>query len=384
MARTSSIIVGGGIQAGAPFTLGGITLVSSVTPPAIATGEMFQRLQGGVQVITVGLPWVLPNTFTEKLQVVGGLITDTGVTGGVAHGNVLIGQGATAPSAANAKNTIIGTGARGATGTATNNVVIGADVSMANAAWANIGSCTLIGATLTLGNNFPTVTTVIGSGNTIDNAFAGPGIGVGSSWQGAGVGIGNQQTTSAVNSWTLIGRLSQANAANVTVIGDDARGNHAQAIVLGKGGRSVVANGLVIGAGGGLQISTVQIGAGDTQVGGQAVTYRHTNGSGADDPAGNVTWIAGLGTGTAVTLGRIIFQTGLVQGASSSVVQTATTRFTVLPSTGAAAAPILEFAGYTDGAAAAVATFANAPLARNAIAYIPVQTLAGQGWIPVV
>lgn len=373
MAKLAPIILGGGIAAGVPFTLGSLLRITNVTPPTAGDSIAFQRTQAATEVITVGT-----NSFplaTETLQVIGGLISDTG-----AHDNVIMGRGVTASQVANARNVVLGTLARGPNGvSATECVIIGYNINLSAAAFDNLGSFVLLAPSLTFGVTTPVGGVVIvGPNNIINNAFSGPGIGNGSTWQGAGCGMGNQQSTSAVNNWVILGRSAQANASSVSVMGDNARGNHAFAIVLGRNTISLVANSLIAGAGSGAHIDTVHFGAGDTQVGGQQVTYRHTSGSGADNAAGNVIFVAGLGTGNAATLGAIVFQTG-TPGASSSTVQTAATRLEIRPpSTNGAS---VNFTG-TSGAAAAVGTLTNAPTAGNAADWIPMLFNGNVRYVP--
>lgn len=326
MATGNPIILGGGIGKGTPFTLGALLMVANVTPPTAADSIAFQRTQSATTVITIGA-----NSFplaTEKLQVVGGLISDTG-----AHDNVIIGRGVTAPALANGNNVVIGTGSQAPTvAGATFNTIVGAGNSFAGI--TSIGSCTIVGASNTFGVSFPSTTTIVGSGNTWNNAFAGPGIGIGSSWQGSGVGIGNQQAIAAVNNWVAIGRSVQVNANGQTAVGDNARpvAGHTNAIALGRNAVSVAAASLNVGATGGAQIDTVLIGAGDTQVGGQNITYRSTNGSGNNDPAAVMTMVAPLGTGNAVA-GGFTVQVGIA-GASGATLQTATQALRIEGGTG--------------------------------------------------
>jgi len=389
MASSSTIIVGaGGIGAGTPFELGSLLQIVQVNPPFASNSLAFERTQVATKVITFGTgdtsaSWPLPNTFTERVQIVGGLITDTGATGGVQHDNVIVGRGATAFQGVNARNVVIGTSASSPNNAAAvENVIIGFN----NALTQGVGSCVWIGTNISMGVNFPATVIAIGNLISLNNAASGPVIGQACTVQGAGAAYGNQISTSAVNNWVVVGRASQANADGATVLGDNTRGDHANTVTIGRNARSLVANGLVIG-GLNVGIRTVLIGDGDTLSGYPGLTYRHTNADPAiaNDPAGTVTITASRGVGNSggVAAGSLLLQTGTIVGAGNAL-QAAATRLAILPTTALAAAPILSFLGYTDGAAAAaLPAIINAPLARQPIAYIPVQTLAGQGWIPV-
>lgn len=364
MADSRSVIVGGGIQAGTPFNVGSLARIIDDDPPTIADSIAFQRTQGGREVITVGLQtgtdWPLPNTIAERLQVVGGLVSDTGS----GADNFLAGRGAIAPTTAAGRNVVIGTLAIvPAAGSGTENVIVGYNSSLQS----GIGSSVVVGAGNQQGAAFATATTVVGANNTFNNSFSGPGVGTGSSWQGANVGVGNQQSFSAVNNGIAVGRLAQLNANNGTALGDDTRVDHATSIVMGRGGRSLVANSFIAGAQN-LGITTVHFGEGDTIAAPASVTYRHTNASGTDAQGGNVAVVASRGTGNAATQGAIQFQTG-TPGASGAALQAAATRLEIRPAGTNGAA--VNFIG-TSGAGAGAGTLANAPTAGDPADWVPI------------
>jgi len=315
---------------------------------------------------------------TETLRTIDGLISDTGA----GHDNLIAGRAATAAAVANGRNVVLGTEAAadaassGAAINAVNNVVIGFQSQVRH----GVGGCTIIGAGLVMGPNFPASTTVIGSQNTFNNSFSGPGVGIGSSWQGAGCGFGNQQSTGAVNNWAIVGRSAQANADGSTVVGDNARGNHANSVTLGRNTLSIGANSLTIGAQN-VGIATVLIGEGDTLAAYAGITYRHTNGSGTDDVGGNATWIAPRGTGAAVGGGRLIYQTGTV-AASSAVLQVAQTRLEIREALANDAAVNFVVA---DAAGAGAGTLTNAPHAGDPDVFVGILhngvRVAVPGWI---
>lgn len=358
MATGQPIILGGGIGKGTPFTLGSLLRIVNVTPPTAADSIAFQRTQTAVEVITIGL-----NSFpaaTEKLQVIGGLISDNGP-----NDNVVIGRGVIAPNSPNSRNVVIGTlGVVPAAGLGTENVLIGYN----NSLQSGIGSSVMIGAGNAQGPNTPVPLLIVGQNNTINNAFTGPGIGQGSSWQGTGVGIGNQQSSAAVNSWVMIGRAARANADSVTAVGDTAHADHTAAIALGRASQTLQANQFVMGAAG-LGITNVLVGEGDTIAAPAEVVYRSTNASGADAAGGIRTLQASLGTGNSLLQGSIRFRTGTPAG-SSAVLQVAATRLEILPAQNANGAAVNFVATNSPGAAAG--TLLNAPTAGN------------PNWIPVL
>lgn len=371
MAKGAPIILGGGISAGAPFTLGALLRVVTATPPTAADSIVFQRTQSATEVITVGIQGT--PLATEKLQVFGGAILDNGSAGVIAD-NVLIGRGASAATAVNSRNVIIGTLAAGGTGN-TESVVVGYNSTLQ----ASLGgSCVIVGAGNAQGAATPVPTTIIGANNTFNNAFSGPGIGTGSSWQGANVGVGNQQSFSAVNNGVALGRLCQLNVNNGTAIGDDVRVDHATSIAMGRGARTFVANSFVAG-GVNLEISTVHFGGGDTAAAPANLTYRTTNASGSNAIGGVTTIQASLGTGTAATQGSIIFQTGTPLG-SGSTLQTATSRLAIRPSSTNGAA--VDFLGTTSGAGAGAGTITNAPSAGNPSHWLPILVAGAVRYIP--
>lgn len=361
MADLAPLILGGGISAGAPLTLGALLRVVNITPPTAADSLAFQRTQSATEVLTVGIQGT--PLATEKLQVFGGLISDNGSVGVIAD-NVLMGRGASAAVTVNSRNVVIGTLAAGGVGN-TESVLIGYNSSLQPSLG---GSCVIVGAGNAQGAGTPTPTTIVGANNTFNNAFSGPGIGTGSSWQGANVGVGNQQSFSAVNNGVALGRLCQLNVNNGTAIGDDVRVDHATSIALGRGCRTFVANSFVAG-GVNLGITTVHFGEGDTTAAPANVLYRHTQASGANAQGANVTIQASLGTGTAATQGQLRFAVGTPTG-SGSAQQVSTVTLEIRPPTGAFLASV-NFIG-TDAAGASAGTLTNAPAVGNPSSWIPV------------
>lgn len=355
---SQAIIVGGGIQAGSPFTLGSLTRIVDADPPTIADSIVFQRTQAATEVITVGT-----NSFplaTEKLQVIGGAIFDTG-----AHDNVLIGRTAATVSLANARNVVIGTGAvanaasGGLAANTSENVVIGFNAIMNQ----GVGGCVIIGPNFTFGATGPTGNVVaIGSGIIINNSFSGPVVGSSCTPQGSGTAYGNQISTGAFNNWVAVGRSIDIQANRGTAVGDNVtiQAGHSASVVLGSDAVSIAANSFVVGALN-QNITTMLIGGGDIQDPATSLTWRQTNGTGTDILGGILTIIASRGTGNAATQGSILFQSG-IPGATGVTLQTPETRLAIRPAaTGAAAVDFL----CTGGVGAGAGTLLNSPVAGN-------------------
>lgn len=359
MADLAPIILGGGISAGAPFSLGSLLRVVSITPPTAGDSIAFQRTQAATEIINIGTQST--PLATEKLQVFGGLISDNGVPGTIAD-NVLLGRAAASGIALNTRNVCIGTLAVSTGVNALANVCVGYNTNP-----GDTGSTVLVGSNIVVGAN-PVPTTVVGASNTVDTFFSGPGVGTGSSWKGANVGVGNQQSFAAVNNGVALGRLSQLNANSGTAIGDDVRVDHAVSIAMGRGCRTFVANSFVLG-GVNLDITTVHIGGGDTVAVPLNLLYRTTNASGANVVGSNVTFQASLGTGNVTTFGQLRFAVGL-PGAGGAAQQASTVTLEVQPPTGAFLASV-NFIG-TDAAGVAAGTLLNAPAAANPASWIPV------------
>lgn len=318
---------------------------------------------------------------TETLRSIGGVIFDTGI----GHDNVVIGRGARAQAQVNNRSVVIGTLALANQGVnCFQNVVIGYNAVMPTALGVGQGGSVLLGANISWPTNTAGPAIIIGEGAF--GSFPGLVIGIAASQSGPGVLLGNQSIMSAVNNAIGIGRSVSVAADGQTIVGDDATGvaGHTNAQAYGRNALTRGAGTLTFGALN-LPITDVLIGEGVLSGGAaQGVIYRHSGSQGVDVAGGNVVFAASPGTGAAVGGGRFDFQTPTI-GASSFIGQPLATRFQVLSTTGLAAAPILGFAGFTSGVGAlAVPAIVNAPVARQPIDYIPVQTPAGQGWIMVL
>jgi hypothetical protein len=311
-----AIVLSVGIAAGAPFTLNRIPKIGLVSPPTLVDSITAETAAGDWTVGTDPSP-----AATETIRWQGGFISDTGA----GHDNLIGGRGAVASLFANARNVVLGTLARadasggGFDANVSLNVVIGFNAALNQ----GVGSCVVIGSNFIMGAGFPGGNLVaIGDSVNVDQAFTGPGIGQAFVGRGRGCGLGNTGgATGNFNNWTTLGFNARAGANNVTVLGDGAIAAFATSIVVGRNAQAFAANQFVAG-GQNLAISSVLFGGGDTAVGGVTVTYRHTNGSGNDDPAASAIWQAPLGTGNAIG-GGFELRVG-VAGASGAALQPAT------------------------------------------------------------
>lgn len=306
---------------------------------------------------------------TETFRTLGGIISDTGA----GHDSVKIGRGAASVAALNARNVVIGTIATSSGAGAVGNVVIGYNAAAANQ-----------GGSVVIGENIPWVNTagpaVVIAPDAASISFPGVAIGAGLTCGGSGVLVGNQASSAAVNNYVGVGRLAKVNAQYQITVGDNAnnQAGHTASILIGANTVSLGANYLIIGALN-IPIATVLIGEGDTKAAYAGITYRHTNGSGVDDPGGNVTYAASRGTGAAATQGKLIFQTG-TPGAAGAALQALATRLEILPAQNAAGAAV-NFVG-TNSPGAAAGTLANAPTAGNP-EWVPVLFNGNVRYLPV-
>ncbi len=367
MADSSPIIVGGGAAAGSPFALNGLLYVTNVNPPQISTFNAQVLVDSGSSKTylsianSAGVYNAITNA-TETFRVQGGMIvsgsgTDTvqigraasaSNTGGVAIGanatnpgiSVVIGSGAVSPGGGSA--TIIGNNPVVTfTGGGNVAVVIGDGATAdSNINAGGSGTSLAIGTTsvagdgdTVLGCNASGTKTQNNNYNVIIGALAtqtltrGNAVVIGHATTSAatlGVVVGANSSIGSGTKNTVLGQGSSVSGAftNCVVLGQGSTAGASAQIVLGVGGLSIGANTAQIGTPGTI-ISTFVLGQGDTATTPGAVTMRFTNGSGADNAAGNLVVIAPLSTG-AGTPATILFQTGHV-GGSSSTLQTATT-----------------------------------------------------------
>lgn len=360
MARVETIVVGGGINAGSPFTLNGIPFVSSVDPPFIATTDFLSVVptgtNRGVIISTTGDPLV----GTDRLRVKGGIVSEhadfTGtvvvgqvqtVTGLYANGFVFFGRNITISSASGANNI--------------EPVVIGADISITGTSSAGGTSCVAIGSNIVVSgatvqnsvwigggvtDDSGSSTVVIGSSALNDTGQFSVVIGAGAQAIGSGsscivigrsatkasgvassVVVGDSAASAAGSSFSVvIGSAASCGAASGTICGESSVITHDHNILIGSGLASFQTNTCHIGQSRFSNvISTFVFGGNNTDSSAPAAyTMRFANQSGSNKNAPTVSVIAGLGTGTG-TLSTIGFSTSVV-AVSGTTQQTAQER----------------------------------------------------------
>ncbi len=318
MARVETIVVGGGIAATAPFTVGAIPMVSATVPPAISDSIM--RQSAGAIIVGVTDPAV---GAAETFRTAGGIISE-----GTGDDSVIVGRGAAAGSVDS-----IAIGRAASVATSVGGIAIGAGAIV-----ANVGIAIGQSANAFVANSFVLIgTSAVFAGGGVGNSAVLIGHGANQTAGTASVGIGANVTISQNNA-IAIGSGNTVSAANGMAIGTGATvtGASSNSTSIGFGVTCAgIANALTIGASvAAYQANTVLIGhsngfsefcvgKGNVGAGGQAVLFRLTNGSGADNAAGAMTLQAGLSTGAGASP-RVNLAVGIV-AASSSTVQTART-----------------------------------------------------------
>lgn len=433
-----AIVVGGGAEFVAPITIGNLVKVNTISPPTLNDSLLRQVAASGgnVEHIVVGAtdPTPVGVAPTETFRTQGGLISSyPGKKGSVVIGEaaiittvsavpsgVAIGKDATAggskgsvcigfqanDSAAGNDSVIIGASALGGGG---DMVVIGPG------AFGLGGSMVVIGSGANSPNAAGSGQVVIGPGATNKSANAtciglnaatgtangdlgAIAIGSGAICQGGrsqSIGYNAQILTNGANSESMaIGSSATVNNPNTNAlaIGPNTTANHSNCILLGERIASDFARQFKVGFGAGgvatLPIYGVFIGGPDTYASYEGITYRHVNGSGADNSVGPLQFVSPLGTGNGVAAvggltAGIEFYTGAV-GASSSTVQAQTLNFKVLPQTATPTntdAPV-AFPNYFDGANGQAGTLLNAPKAGDPQAWLPFNLKGTVHWVP--
>lgn len=355
MARVQTIIVGGGINPGTPFSLNGIPYVQQTDPPFIATTDFLSVVPTGTNrgvIISVSGD---PLVSTNRLRVKGGIVSEHlsyttttvlgqahTVSGLYANGFVLVGPTITLTSTAGANNSppvlvganvsVVGSSTAGGAGS----VGVGSNLAVTG---TTVQNCVWVGNDITDGSGSSTV--VIGAGALVGTGQFSVVIGAGALANGSGascivIGRGAQKA-SGVASSTIIGDSATAGAGasngvcigsgsgigaggSATVVGETSASTHAHTILLGSGLSSFQANTCQIGQSRfSNTIGTFVFGGNNTDANAPAsYSVRFTNQSGSNKNAPTVVITAGLGTGTG-TLSTIGFVTSVV--AASGVTQ---------------------------------------------------------------
>lgn len=433
MAKAETIIVGGGISAGNPFTVGAVPFISVATPPTIqATGiEWFTLGTGGLTpAIFIGTTDPQPAA-TETLRTSTGIISEKAGSpdsvilgrgiGAVANGGVAIGQGA---AAGGGNGVAIG---QLASAPATGGVAIGPS------AVASGNNNTAIGGAAT--TNAAGSATAIGQGAGASQN----GVSVGQNAQGTGIGaiaIGKDATASITSSIAIGGGASTngfkaivmagfnalarddyqiilhsgdspmttsagATTGSIVLSGNGASLTHDANILIGVGLASFQANTAMIG-GPGTIINTLVLGRGATNAT-TPTTFilRVTDRTGAGANAGTDLQIrSGAGTGVNLGQGNIDLRTPVAAGAG--VTQSFATRLRCLAGGGVtlflpdvtgptlsvggfggAGIASVDFTNMTNGAAAAAGTLLNSPVAGNPTFWMPVKVNGVAKFVPL-
>ncbi len=249
-----SVIVGGGIQAGAPFALGHLVFVTNVQPPQLTTFAPTVVSDSVSAVVYLNVPnsaavSVATNqNATETLRIKGGMIVE-----GAGLDSVQIGRGAVAPGVG---QVVIGLTASFGASTKAGAVLIGRNANGAGSASVVIGDASgsgvanpvsgvFIGATAQAsGNAGGANVVVIGDSAliTLGNAGGGGGVAIGFSAtiahpSGVAIGYSAQSTFSSTlgQNTVTIGDNAVSTQAGTTIVGGAATTTQFTSIVIGSG-----------------------------------------------------------------------------------------------------------------------------------------------------
>lgn len=359
MARTETIIVGGGIAATNPFTVGAVPFIVSASPPSITATTVAFFTTGGAGVtpaIILGVAGTDPQPLaSETLRTQEGIISEKAASadstimgraiGLVATQAVAIGTQADARA-----SSCVAVGFQASARATGASAFGGGALASANATTAlGVGAQATASSGTAVGNNAVASATnaiAVGGGTATASATAAIAIGAASTANGNGaIIIGGSITANSIadviviaqggltarTNWCVVhggtpSNLSSAATPLVILGGGAMTVTHAGNIVLGHGFTSFAANVCAIGGTATNSfIGTVVVGRGNTHtasLGG--LTIRCTDGVTTSNLAmGDLTIIAPRGTGNAIN-GSILLQTGVPQ-ASGATSQTART-----------------------------------------------------------
>lgn len=394
-----SIIVGGGLRAGTPSTVGTVPQFNGSAPPDLLTDSIMRQVAGPA--LVVGAVDPAPGE-SEQFRTEGGAIFDFPNRADT----TVIGRDATA---GNDQQVAIGLRAGvGAVFPGAGSVAIGAD-ARAGGVGVALGVAAVASATsgstggIAIGSSANAGATGVAIGGLATGAFS---VGIATGSFGAsgsdsiciGGLVSNARGVSAIalagqvnlgaDGCIVIGRGSVATGgASQMMLGHDINSSQFASnnnICLGNGATPFGSNVCMIGGGDGSSptlINTIIVGRGDSHTAAHAIMLRCTNTTGTDAAAGDVTLIAPRGTGNVATGGEILFQTG-APGVSGTTQQAATTQFRILKSAGGAAAPNVRWDNVTSGAGVAAGTLTNAPSAGDPSFWLPVNILGNVRYIP--
>lgn len=394
-----TIIVGGGIEATAPFSSGALLRVTNVSPPRAGDSILSQAATATPGIIVTALGDPNP-TGTERVRLRGGLISEganadstvlgRGAVGG-ANDGIAIGRAATLNSTGNvaiglsASANTVGSIALGANAIALGNESISIGNGTADGGGGTGGAIRIgRGATAATGQGSIAIglnavsaarATAVGESATA-NASGALAIGALANTNGvAATAIGGFNTAVNVANQILIAAGSSGSSiaagtgASIGIGGGGISITHADNILIGAGLTSFQANTAQLG-GPSTVINTLVLGRGNTHTAAVAIQIRGTNASGTNIVAGDMTIQAPRGTGNAATGGEIIFNTG-TPGASGTTIQPVSSRLRILKG-GAANGAAVQFDNVTDGAGAGAGTLTNAPSAGDPSFWLPI------------
>ena len=337
MARVNTIIVGGGVAGVAPFTVGQFTVVSASDPPSITDGNIRQDTS------------TPPKVFIGDASLTAGITVIGGATATVATGlSVVIGNGASSLNTAGA-NTNVVIGKNAVNGLGHGNVVLG---DAATAARSGPTSAEVV---------------VIGRGANITNPAGGAnsvviGAGASQTLGSQNVVIGSTASAAVNNANVVIGFANVlsggAGVASCTLVGPNISTSKTRSILVGASlvDASTAGDVCIIGVGFTTSSTTPSnavifansagytsfiVGKGPDHATPTAVTFRTTNGLGANIAGANLTLQSGLGTGTGAS-STVSLASSIPIGAGSTV-QTARVGFRMSPSVTATETDIMVF-----------------------------------------
>jgi hypothetical protein len=397
MPRVDTIVVGGGIGPGTPFTVNRIPYIANVDPPLLAASpNLLQVLTGNIGVAISPTGTDPAPADTNVLRVLGGITPLLTGTNNRGVGDAFtVAAGLTGVTLFGRNITLAGS--------SNNTVAIGSTISIASGGGLAVGASITVGASFNAGNIIiGTLTVGAGAGgSTGGNLFMANGgnvggggpqdntiITCGSITGGTGLfrnvivtgglfSIGNSTAEVAVLGIqpTIAAGIQRAQA-----LGGNHTLNHNTCLLLGSGLTTTADGQCIIGDALNNGLHTIIFGpAAVTSANPYAVTIKLTGEVGVDQNGVNLTIQPGFGTGAAAGGGNIIFQTGGI-AASGATIQAAVTRLTIGQAAILAALPVemqvnngYQAINQVDEAGADAGTLANAPAAGDPTFWLPVR-----------
>jgi hypothetical protein len=365
MASGNTIIVGGGIASGTPFTTNQFALIGNSSPATIIDANARQDTSTPPKV------FIGDSAYTAGATVIGG-----GTTNVVAQKSIVIGDAASyLPAGYNYSGVVIGR----------------------NATAIGFGGAIVIGhAAVSTGPNGDVVVIGRSANTTVDSSVV-IGAQANATVGGQSIAIGFGAVTSGGLGNIVIGTSANASGATAIVIGPSSATNKTRNILIGPtvvdnntaGNNVFIGNsfaslagdpGSTVGFFNSTPYTTFIVGNAFRSGAPSSLLFRLPDGSGANIAAGSLTIRPGIATGAGAQ-GSIALQTQNAVGAAS-VLGTVITQVSIVPSTGAAGQANLRIDNVTSGAAAAVGTLNNAPSAGDPTFWLPVNIAGNIRYIP--